>query len=353
MYSSSFPLISGTFYTFVVESATVIAWVAVLGNGLVLWALLSSKKHGRNEITNLIICAQAATDLLSGLLTGCFGIFSSAFHHFPGVAYQSKGEHFYEGKTLWRGPLCNLYGYFLHFICFTSIFTLSLIAWERYCSVARPLKGRMSKKSLLRYCVSMWACGVVFAAVPVWRGEYVLHEPGAFCYGLIGPNVTATITCIAILSSSGLINFLYSRMYAQVIAAFKGRMKSKENEISKQFLTIIICFMVCWLPAGIDFFLGMIGNQNIKTHTFVHFVRPLSYLLCTGNSALNPLLYIFMNKKVKKIVYLHVLRLVLPKKQLQALGLDAARVTESRAIAILVQSKRSSCALASSHIFST
>jgi len=350
MYSSSFPLIAGNFYMFVVKCATVVAWIAVLGNGLVLWALLSSKKNGRNEITNLIICAQAAIDFLSGLLTGCFGIFSSALHHFPGAAYPSKGEHFYEGETLWRGPLCTLYGYFLHLICFNSIFTLSLIAWERYCSVARPLKGRMSKKSLFRYCVSIWACGMVFAAVPAWRGEYVLHEPGAFCYGLIGPNVTATITCIAILSSSGCINFLYSRMYVQVIEAFKGRMKSKENEISKQFLVIIICFMGCWLPAGIDFFLGMIGNKTIKAHTFVHFVRPLSYLLCTGNSAVNPLLYIFMNKKVKKIVYLHVLHLVLPKTQLQALG--DARVTETHALAILVQSKRPSCARLSSHISS-
>jgi len=312
----SFPRIVGDFDKVVVQTATVIAWVAVFGNSLVLWALLSSKKSGNREITILIICAQATADLVSGLLTGTFGIFSSYLNHFPGQANMTVGINFYSGTYIWRGPWCTLYGYFLHLVCFTSIGTLVLISWERYCSIARPLKSRLSKTNLFKLCAAIWAFGLLFAAIPALKNEYVLHEPGAFCYRQIGPNTTSTLTCMFILLFSACICALYSRMYKHVVDAFKGTMKSKETEVSIQFLTIIICFLACWLPAGIDFFLGMIGNKVVNEQNFVLFIRPLSYVLCTGNSAVNPLLYIFMNKKVKRIVSQRVWNLGKSKKRI-------------------------------------
>jgi len=322
----SFPPIAACFSQVIAVAATSLACIGCFGNGLILWALLSSKRRGGHEVTNLIICAQAAVDLLSGLLTSCFGIISISLHHFPGAAFPSSEVHFFSETTIWRSPLCTFNGYCLHFVSFISIYTVVLIAWERYCSVSRPLRRRrLTQRCLLKCLFVIWTSGAIFAAVPIWKSEYVLHEPGAFCYGLIGPNVTSTITCVAILTSSACTCALYSRMYLHVLEAFRGRSINQEFEISKQFFTIIACFTGCWLPAGIDFFLGMIGVTIIKKNTFIHFARPIFFLLCTGNSAITPLLYIFMNKKVKHIVYQHVLHKFSVRKQWQVLVIRSGR----------------------------
>jgi len=307
---SDFPVIAGLKIFIILD--VVISWIAVGGNALIIWALLSPKNKKKKDTTVFIICGQATADLLAGLCSGSFGIASLSNDRFPGRGNFSNGTGFFRGETIWRGRFCTLNGFLLHLISFASIYTILLIAWERYCAIVRPLKARISLQILLMHFTIIWVVGIFFASVPIFTHEYVLQTPGAFCYGLIGPNVASTITCIAILFASSCIVILYSRMSKHVIDAFKGRLQGKEGAISKQFITIILCFMICWLPAGSDFFLGMIGNEVVKSKLFVQFLRPLSYLLCTGNSAVNPLLYIFMNKMVKRVVFHQVKGLSFP-----------------------------------------
>jgi len=243
----AFPSIEGDFNKSVVILSTFLGWFAFSSNSLILWALFSSREKYSRDTTLYIIGLQALADLLIGLLNGSFGIYSATYHRFPGVAYSSIGTYYFAESTVWRGPACTLYAFLFHLFNFLSLYILVLTSWERYCSIERPFAARLTLKNLLKYFVVIFCAGILLSAFPIWTRQYALHTP-AFCYVILGPTSTTTAAFLVILLAISCIFLLYSKMHRNVVHAFRHIHSNRENEISRQFFTIIACFMLCWMP---------------------------------------------------------------------------------------------------------
>ncbi|RWS27364.1 neuropeptide Y receptor type 2-like protein, partial [Leptotrombidium deliense] len=120
---------------------------AIIGNGIVLWFVVRSKKL--RTVTNLFIANLAIADILIGALA---------------IPFQ------FQAALLQKWVLPHFMCAFCPFIQIVSvnvsIFTLTAIAADRYLVVIHPLNRRITKEKARLLIVIIWTVAII-AAIPV------------------------------------------------------------------------------------------------------------------------------------------------------------------------------------------
>ena len=307
--SNEVPPLFGPWFLYPVATCYIsIAVVAVVGNLLVCFAILTNRSL-RRKPTNLLLLSLAVSDLLTAAIAMPFDIESL----------------FRQGGWKHGAVMCVAFLTVYLITVPTSILTLLAISVDRYQSLRDPLSRFrraqfMTQRKALLVIGLIWLYCIIFAFLPImgWpfleRGQEMILN--GFCMvpfsklytslsnflNFVGPLV---VTCVL-----NIMIYCIARKHTRGGASFKPRQesgqKSKEDakaharnlKAAKTTFMFVAAFFFCWQPYSyFSIVANLWGHDNWKTYPskLFYVLLMFGYL----NSALNPFLFAFRNKEFK------------------------------------------------------
>lgn len=312
-----------SFYLFTASVLILIVVVTIIGNVLVCMAILVNSQL-RSSPTMLFIFSLAVSDLLTASLSMPFDV--------DQLLSDSRWTHS-EG-------LCDAWTTAYLITVPSSIWNLLVVSVDRYKSLKDPLSRYrqspfMTRKRAALVIVLLWVYSLVFALIPVmgWKFRPTSVEFNV-CYFNITMNYSILSSFLNFIFPLLVMCFLYfkifmiarninSRKFSQrngrgtsellpseltssedvpkiTRRAKRSQKRFKRNmKAAKNILIIVCAFFFCWMPhtvlSLVAIFIGEELYKEIPIELFSTFLL-LGYL----NSALNPPLYTFHNKRFKE-----------------------------------------------------
>ncbi|XP_045188211.2 somatostatin receptor type 4-like [Mercenaria mercenaria] len=266
--------------------------VGVPGNAMVLAAVIRNKKL--KSSTNFLVCNLATTDIL----------FASGI---PFIAVTRVTQHWIFGEFV-----CKFVTYvqFVSGVC--SIVTMVMISVERFICVCLMNKYKIQNRDLALIIVAIWCLSAIFP-IPVAlsqtvRTVHTANEYFMFCgvqwlNGFHAEIYLGFMVSVFFVIPLIFISGFYLRIWRVVKssdARTQGASRRSENSIRKQirlvkmFSSIVILFVLMWLPFFIVSFLGVHYKQITSTHFTV------TLILALANTCQNPLLYGYFNHRLRE-----------------------------------------------------
>ncbi|XP_071057175.1 relaxin receptor 2 [Onthophagus taurus] len=271
-------------------SVWIIATVGCFGNLLVLIGRFLAKTN--NVVHSLYIKNLALSDLLMGLYLFIIAIVDMKYR---GVYVQHE--------SAWRhSKTCNICGFLSTLSSVSSVFILSLVTWDRFISITKPLaRKQVSAKTATLQLLILWFIAGLIAFLPLSKidPDYFkdfyntngvclplhVHEP--FQQGWIYSTVM-----FVIINSLALVFIIYA--YARMIheietsgLACRSTQQSKDRDkVAKRFGIIVLTDCLCWVPIIIVKIAALLGADISK-----YLYAWLAIFVLPINSALNPVLY--------------------------------------------------------------
>ncbi|XP_078346943.1 histamine H2 receptor-like [Oculina patagonica] len=316
---------SSSLHSFYLVSASVlilIIIVTIIGNILVCVAILVNGQL-RSSPTMLFIFSLAVSDLLTASLSMPFDV----------------DQQLSDSEWTHSEGLCQAWTTAYLITVPSSIWNLLVVSVDRYKSLKDPLSRYrqspfMTRKRAALVIVLLWAYSVSFALIPVigWKFRPSSVENNR-CYFNITTDYSILSSFVNFIFPLLVMCFLYfkifmiarninSRKFSQRNGRTSELMPSEANssedvekitrrakrsqkryqrnmKAAKNILIIVCAFFFCWMPhtllSLVAIFHGVELSNKIPTELFSAFLL-LGYL----NSALNPPLYTFHNKRFKE-----------------------------------------------------
>lgn len=270
--------------------------VALAGNTLLIYIVW--KKPETRTLTTFMFVNLAVADLLTTLLQMPITIsYLLEAPWIPGLA----------GKIT-----CKCFYYATFTSITASILSLTIIAVDRFFAVLYPFQniGWFRKAQIVSPII--WTVSLALMAVSVtviildedltmcsyYFREAIISERGFFTLFFV-VNYLVPLVIISVLYGA-IICKLWSY---KVPSTEEGRNSQEEQQKKKQLIRMLVIvvavFSLCWLPTNVyQMERGMAGKSS-----FSDFGIYLSFLLSQGNSAINPWLYIGLNRKFRQIAF--------------------------------------------------
>ncbi|XP_064190779.1 octopamine receptor-like [Anguilla rostrata] len=285
---------------------TLIDLVTFLGNTVVFVCPIVERRL--RTVTYMFIMSLAMADLLVACLVMPFSIIYEV-----------------TGMWLFGQPFCKMWISFDVLFCTASIVTLCFISLDRYCSVISPhhYPQRMSRSRCIVMTVTIWVYSSLISFLPVMQGW---NEIPGLAYDPRQDCVFVTNWAFAIVASSlafylpflitcTMYFFIYraSRLKATRIGSQTLELHyhpesrrpnhlQLENKATRTMAVIISVFVMCWLPyfvLNVGLAAGGWGGQRPPPVGVTLLFKVITWLgYC--NSAINPVLYAFLNRDFQR-----------------------------------------------------
>nr|XP_035152332.2 galanin receptor type 1-like [Callithrix jacchus] len=272
-------------------SVGLILALGVLGNSLVITALVCSKPGRPKSTTDLFILNQSIADL--AYLLFC-------------IPFQAT---VYALPTWVLGAfICKFTHYFFTVSMLISIFTLAAMSLDRYMAIVHSRRSsslRVSSNSLLGVgCI--WALSIAMAS-PVAYHQGLFHPRASnqtFCWEEWPDprHKKAYVLCTFVfgyLLPLLLISFCYAKVLNHLHKKLKNR--SKKSQISKKKTAqtiLVVVFGISWLLHHIIHLWVEFGVFPLTPASF--FFRITVHCLAYSNSSVNPIIYAFLSENFRK-----------------------------------------------------
>ncbi|CAH1775426.1 unnamed protein product [Owenia fusiformis] len=274
-----------------------IIMVAICGGNIVVLISIGVYKS-LHTVNNMFLVSLAMGDLLMGVLGSPMSII-----------------------TLYVTPL--LYGTHIQdkYLCATrlfsmvssvgiSVYSMVGIAIDRYTAVVRPLRYRelVTRSKVFSYILFVWVYVIVGSAFIFYK-DVIFFESGEICRS----NLVMDQDYSTFLKVNLLVAFIISTVahftVAVVATKHKARITTelaqfnnnlavayrKESKITTTMTVIVGVFMLCWLPWTISSMINWQEEPQWFTSLRYYMVE-----LHVANSALNPLIYAYRLKPMRK-----------------------------------------------------
>ncbi|KAM3619745.1 uncharacterized protein V6R79_012947 [Siganus canaliculatus] len=258
----------------------------ILENLLVLVAVISRIRHSRRWV---YVCIANIT--LSDLLTGAAYVVNICL---------SGSQTFRLSTALW------LFREGMLFVALAaSIFSLLLIAVERYSAMMKPLTQKTATKSYYRiYCLVAlcWVLALVIGFLPLLGWNCVCSLDG--CSTLL-PLYSKTYILFSLVIFFLIllgIGVLYSAIYCHVHkSAQLGPQRSRRRSLGllKTVITIVGVFMLCWGPL---FLLLLVDFFCDSRQCALLFSADYCISLAVLNSGVNPIIYALGSTEMRRAI---------------------------------------------------
>ena len=267
--------------TLSITSATfcsILAVTAVIGNFLVVVAVIIDPNRDLRSPFNFLVANLAAADLI----VGCFALPMSVEFYIR----EALSQHM---KLLPRDDARRV-GYFLS--CTASLFSLAALTVDRFVAITSPMEYRAKLNSRRTAAISL-AIWIISIGLP-----FLYFKVGYLKYQFFFAS-TAVVSTFAVLCLT----------YVKVFKNFKSQVKNWdklhsgaesdnhvkkrtikwEKKVTKTFLITLTLFICCFLPSLIlIFIISFCGSCSCE---FIHWARDVSYILTMANSSMNPFVF--------------------------------------------------------------
>ncbi|XP_068676219.1 trace amine-associated receptor 7c-like [Montipora capricornis] len=267
----------------------------VLGNGFVV--ILIAKRRRLHSSSNWLVFSLAVADL--GV-----GIVAFPLSHLCGLF------------------ICNMRVYvgFHWFILHSSVTNLCSLTWDRFTAIVHPLKYHtsMTARRTLVVITLAWLIPFLIALYLV-SGMYITNSPTALkiirLTGVSGFNI---LGCILLLHA--VVRILIAKAKHQAALKSERRQlqhnqslnpsslpqRRKHTNTASFIIALVLFFLGCYVITSFLMFCLAFSCVNLPIEAgFV------TLLLLTGNSTVNPLVYAFLKKDIKREIKIVVFRLEL------------------------------------------
>eukprot|EP00058_Branchiostoma_floridae_P010556 XP_002596044.1 hypothetical protein BRAFLDRAFT_66226 [Branchiostoma floridae] len=195
-----------------------------------------------------------------------------------------------------------------------SVFTLMAIAYDRYRLVIHPSQNKAP--------VKYWSCilaGVWVSAISIMVPQAVVREeishmlPGGdikVCLEFWPSYTQRQAYSAALLACCYLGPLVISACLYLMVAVTLRRRKitnntmhasQRFNKVTKMLVIVIVLFTLSWIPLYtcwmVEDFGKLTGSKKLILHDYVY---PFAHWLAFSNSCVNPLLYGYFNKSLRK-----------------------------------------------------
>ncbi|XP_046737872.1 opsin, ultraviolet-sensitive [Diprion similis] len=269
-------------------------FVALLGNGLVIWIFCSAKSL--RTPSNMFVVNLALCDFFMMLKTPIF-------------IYNSFNTGFALGNLG-----CQIFGFIGSLSGIGASMTNAAIAYDRYSTIAHPLDGKLSRGQVMLFIAVIWLYVLPWALMPL-MGVWGRFVPEGFLTSCSFDYLTdtneiryfvATIFTFSYAIPMSLIIYYYSQIVSHVVNHEKAlreqakkmnvdslrsntnaNAQSAEVRIAKAAITICFLFVSAWTPYGVTALIGAFGNRTLLTPG----VTMLPACACKFVACLDPYVY--------------------------------------------------------------
>ncbi|XP_022835026.1 parapinopsin-like [Spodoptera litura] len=240
---------------------------------------------------NIILFNLVFSDFSVSVLGNPFTLISALFHRWI------------FGKTM-----CVLYGFFMALLGITSITTLTVISFERYMMVTRPLNAKhLSSKGAILSIVFIWTYSLALTTPPLmgW-GHYVNEAANISCSVNWHEQSMNTLTYIMFLFAMGEIVPLavITFSYVNIIRTLKrnsqrlGRVSRAETKATAMVFIMIVSFTVAWTPYSVFALLEQFATEGIVSPG----AGVIPALVAKSSICYDPLIYVGMNTQFRNSI---------------------------------------------------
>ncbi|XP_024125928.2 opsin-1, short-wave-sensitive 2 [Oryzias melastigma] len=281
---------SGTFYAL----AAFMFFLFVFGssiNSLTIACTFQNKKL-RSHLNYILVNLSVANLLVSGVGS------STAFCSFA-------CRYFIFGSLG-----CKIEGFVATLGGMVSLWSLAVIAFERWLVICKPLGNFTFKpEHALVCCLVTWVCALA-AAVPPLVGWSRYIPEGLQCS--CGPDWYTTdnkynnesyvmfLFCFCFAVPLATIVFCYSQLLVTLKMAAKAQAESAstqkaEREVTRMVVVMVLGFLVCWMPYA-SFALWVVNNRG---HSFDLRLATIPSCFSKASTVYNPVIYVLLNKQFR------------------------------------------------------
>ncbi|XP_071784476.1 allatostatin-A receptor-like [Asterias amurensis] len=276
---------------------TVIAFSAILGNGVVI-VVMTIRRKQFSSLTNQLIRHQSIIDLVSGVV----------FFLFEVVVLRLTPMGMKNDQTFLWEVLCRfvLYGNFLFGLTVSSTYNLVIISLERFMATCYPVKHRNSF-TYFRINVAMgvaWVIGLMYS-VPAALAKYINGEGECAVYSHLTNMIFVLGIMLEYLIPVTLMTFAYIRIFIVLRRKLAGEQQREDGIIGKAkrnvqetMLIAGIVFIICWTPLQIFRFLVSTDILHTKYYSSDALKVVTAIVMC--NMSVNPIIYCFKYEHFRK-----------------------------------------------------
>ncbi|CAK6955732.1 probable G-protein coupled receptor 25 [Scomber scombrus] len=213
--------------------------------------------------------------------------------------------------------LCRLSSYIIAVNRFSNIFFLTCMSVDRYLAVVKLMDSRYlrSSKCIRATCVAVWLSSLVLGVpslkyrrvVEINDAPYCMEDNDSFSFlglSLIMVFLTFIFPVLIILLCYGTI---IMHLNKHCVTAANPRAQARRRHSLKMVFSIIVAFVVSWLPFNI-FKVIIIGSQlsnanlTCDTESWQRNGLLISCCLAFLNSCVNPAIYFFLDHHFRQRV---------------------------------------------------
>uniref|UniRef100_A0A8L8JIW5 G_PROTEIN_RECEP_F1_2 domain-containing protein n=1 Tax=Heligmosomoides polygyrus TaxID=6339 RepID=A0A8L8JIW5_HELPZ len=228
---------------------------------------------------------------------------------------------------------CSMINFFQHISAYCSVWTLTLMALDRYLAVVYPVDSltlRSPKNTIIALVVVYTI--IVATQIPVglmhgiYTYDFIIEERSTCAIVSIATNNATlvfartyfiTFNVFGYILPLGISVVLYWRMLRRLwdtprpghSNAINGSIRSRpetrraKRKVTRLVLCVLVIWAVCWLPLNVCFFVSGLSYPEtlvMKGGVIMVIVQISSQVLAYTNSCLNPILYALMSENFRK-----------------------------------------------------
>lgn len=270
-------------FRFLRVSVWFVSLLAVLGNLLVLFVLLTS--HYKLSVSRFLMCHLAFADL-------CMGIYLLLI---ASVDLYTQSEYYNHAIDWQTGPWCTLAGFISIFASELSVYTLTAMTLERWYAInfAMQLNRKLRLSHASAVMLGGWLLCLLLAIMPVFGVSS--YQKVSICLPMSTQNLLDQIYILFMLIVNIVAFVVICACYMKIYCAVRNpnyTSASKDGSIAKRMAVLIFTDFLCLAPisfyaisAALDHPLITVSNSKILLVLFY----PL-------NSCANPFLYAIFTK---------------------------------------------------------
>ncbi|NP_001112371.1 teleost multiple tissue opsin a [Danio rerio] len=283
--SSSYRTLSPTGHILVAVSLGFIGTFGFLNNLLVL-VLFGRYKVLRSPI-NFLLVNICLSDLLVCVLGTPFSFAAST-----------------QGRWLIGDTGCVWYGFANSLLGIVSLISLAVLSYERYCTMMGSTEADATNyKKVIGGVLMSWIYSLIWTLPPLFGwSRYGPEGPGTTCsvdWTTKTANNISYIICLFIfclIVPFLVIIFCYGKLLhaiKQVSSVNTSVSRKREHRVLLMVITMVVFYLLCWLPYGIMALLATFGAPGLVTAE----ASIVPSILAKSSTVINPVIYIFMNKQ--------------------------------------------------------